>query len=495
MPWITLVTLLALVLLSLPSAFASAAVIVTPWGPPDIQPFAPGSPPTSPPLPPGADADAAPWLSITGGTVDGSWSPGDSTYTVTSIGDITVSGHSQLRWPTNADSALRAHEVGHDSLNHYEYDRNAQRKVEDAMRGFIGMKFKGEGATDAEREASAKSKARAEKNRRLKAARAALDQQMGVLSDAYDGITEHGTSPTVDTLEGIRRAIEERSRAPHAGLVPRSHDPAKPFCAANGGSQAVYDEEESRLPIVGPGLITEARFPMDPILGRGWIQVDTFVVIGAQENGTVLLSDTWIRIVDSATGDTLLNGALVEVAYLPSSVPGFPGMIQAYLVIPPPWVPGIMNTIGSPFLAELEAADLAGEMTTAWLYSPLPIFDPLGRCLMPPEGVPLAPTLGVAGPVSGVPGSPAAQPPGLSVWPRPARDAVRFAWKPVAAPLELEVYDLSGARRWATRADGSLGRWDWPGRDADGRALHAGVYFARLHGGGLDLRARVVLVR
>lgn len=492
-PWAVLITL---ILLTVSAAAASAAVVVTPWGPQDVQPFPPGEPPTDPPLPAGAVADATPFVEVGGGAFTGQWNQADSTFTVGTVDDVTVGGHTVIRWPSNADSALRAHECGHDSLNHYEYDQNAQRKTRNAMRGFSGSPFKGEGATEADRQADALAKAQVERDRRLAAARAAILRQMNVINRTYDRLTDNGRSPTVNTLQGIAQAIADHYVAPPAGLVPRTPDTSKSFCAAYGGSQGLFDEFSSHLVVVGPGVVNEAQSPMDPIVGRGTIRIEPFIVIGAQEDGTILLSDTYVQIVDSVTGDSLLSGYLAEVAYLPANVPGHLGMIQAYLEIPPPWAYGIENTIGSPFLASMEAADLAGEMTTAWLYSATPMFDPLGNCLMPTEGVPLTLTLGVAASLPGAVGNqPAPGRPGLTVYPQPGSGSVRFSWRPTATPMDLEIFDASGARRWATRLDGARGEWDWHGRDADGRSLRAGVYFARLHGDGLDLRARVVLVR
>ncbi len=489
-PW---VSLLFLALLTVSAATASAGVTVTPWGPPDITEFPPDNPP--PDLPPGEDADATAWIGWSGGAVGGSWNPADSTFTVTSLGDITLTGHTDIRVPSNADSALRAHESGHDSLNHYEYDQNAKKKVEDAMRGFTGMKFKGKGATNAERAADALAQAQAERDRRMQAAMDAIFRQMNVLNSTYDGLTDHGTSETVNTAQGITQAIAEHCVAPPAGQDPLVPDGSKSNCAALGGSQGFFDEAVGSLVVVGPGLINEAQFPTDPIVGRGAVHVQHFLLIGAQENGTVHLADTYVQIVDTVTGDSLLDGYLAEAAYMPANVPGYLGMIQAYLVIPPPWAHGIENTIGSPFLAGMEAANMAGELTTVWLYSPLPLFDLLGNPLVPPEGVPLALTLGIANPVIGVVDPPRPPRLALTVRPQPARGTVRFSWRPTAAPLDLEIFDAAGARRWATRLDGTNGEWNWQGVDQGGQSLRAGVYFARLHGEGLDLRARVVLVR
>ena len=489
-PWAALITL---ALLTAPAAVATAGVIVSPWGPPSTTEFPPESPP---PDLGDEDADAQPALGWSGGAVGGTWNPADSTFTVGSLGDITLSGHTNIRVPSDADSALRAHENGHDQLNKHEYDQNAKKKVEDALRGFTGMKFKGEGATDAARRADALAKAEAERNRRMDRALAAIAQQMDALGAAYDDLTDHGRSDTVNTTEGVAQAIAQHALAPPAGLNPLEPDESKASCGVPSGDWAFFDEIAQRLHVAGLGLINETSLPMDPIVGRGAVHVEPFVFIGPQENGTVHLSDTYLQIVDMATGDSLLNGYLVEAAYMPANVPGFAGMIQAYLVILPPWAHGIENTIGSPFLAGMQAADDTGELTMVWLYSVAPLFDLLGTCLIPPEGVPLALTLGVAASQPGAVGDPpGAARPGLTVYPQPGRGTVRFAWKPTTGPLDLEIFDASGARRWATRLDGAHGEWNWRGRDADGQPLRAGVYFARLQGGGLDLRARVVLVR
>jgi hypothetical protein len=89
----------------------------------------------------------------------------------------------------------------------------------------------------------------------------------------------------------------------------------------------------------------------------------------------VLLADVPIKIFDGFTGDTLLDGYLLQVAYMPSTLAGYPGMIQGYLDIPPQWARGIRNTIGSPFLNNLQAASNLGMQTTVWIFPSAPLFD------------------------------------------------------------------------------------------------------------------------
>ncbi len=100
--------------------------------------------------------------------------------------------------------------------------------------------------------------------------------------------------------------------------------------------------------------------------------------------------------------------------------------------------------------------------------------------------------------VSLPPGSPPAGL-ALAIAPNPARGActLRFGL-PAAAEASLDLYDLAGRRvralrsGWAPPGPSSV-RWD--GADDRGRALPAGVYFARLEAGGRTRTARVLLVR
>ncbi len=142
-----------------------------------------------------------------------------------------------------------------------------------------------------------------------------------------------------------------------------------------------------KLTFAGDKLIDLTEDPEDPILGRGEVNLGAMVRIGLRTNGTVSLSDTDLRIVDSTNGDVLLNGFVFEAAHMPSSVPGFPFVIQAYLDIPPASVGGIQNTIGSAFLAGLQQVSEQGHLTMLWFYPDQPLFDVNGEVQIPPTGM------------------------------------------------------------------------------------------------------------
>ena len=356
-------------------------VTTQPWSDPSIETFAPGMPPAD--LAAHHAADATPFVSVAGAAFGGMAAGGK--LTVTSVGAVTTSGHTLIRQPTNADDTLKAHERGHDELNKNEYDR-ASRKVKDAMRGFKGQMFMGEGATDAERNADAKEKATMERDRRLERAQDAILDQMGTLGSKFDTLTTNGTSPTVNKEKGVTDALAERGRAPGAGEQGNLPDPSQPFAGFDALSPLVYDFSHDRISLPGASLLDVASDPTDAILGRGAIQVKPFVFIGPQENGTMHLSDTSLQIVDIASGDLLMNAFLYELAYSPSSLPGFAGTIQGFLDIPPEFAGGIRNTIGSDFLDGMQALGAAGAPTDFWFFTTDALFDAQGNVIVDSDG-------------------------------------------------------------------------------------------------------------
>ena len=201
-----------------------AEVIVTEWDDPVVEEFDPDNPPTDPPIAEGEDADAMPRVDWEGGANNGTWNSATNTYTVTTLGDITLSGHTDIRVPNNATEELREHENGHDRLNKHEYEQRAKRKMEDAFRRFVGSSFVGEGETDADRQEDARTKAAEERDKRANRATDGILKQMDTLNGKYDKLTEHGTSDDIDTAEGETQAKEEQDKAPKAGDEPKKPD-------------------------------------------------------------------------------------------------------------------------------------------------------------------------------------------------------------------------------------------------------------------------------
>jgi flagellar hook assembly protein FlgD len=98
-----------------------------------------------------------------------------------------------------------------------------------------------------------------------------------------------------------------------------------------------------------------------------------------------------------------------------------------------------------------------------------------------------------------VPGAVTATPALRPNWPNPFNPstALRFDL-PEAGAVRLSVYDVGG-RLIKDLADGAYPAGShaviWDGRDAAGRAVASGSYFARLQAGGRQTTVRMSLVR
>lgn len=85
---------------------------------------------------------------------------------------------------------------------------------------------------------------------------------------------------------------------------------------------------------------------------------------------------------------------------------------------------------------------------------------------------------------------------------RPANGVLALPFRIAAGStgtMELRVFDLSGRLvRTVTQpapAGGGFGSIDWDGKDAHGQRAPDGVYFLRIHGGGIDDSRQIVLLR
>jgi hypothetical protein len=66
----------------------------------------------------------------------------------------------------------------------------------------------------------------------------------------------------------------------------------------------------------------------------------------------------------------------------------------------------------------------------------------------------------------------------------------------IGSAQHLDVLDLGGRLVRRVPLGGEPGgSWAWDGRDAEGRSVPAGLYFARLASGGRHAEARIVLIR
>jgi len=326
-------------------------VTPNPYGSPAITTFPPGTPPSD--LKPGESADATARATVDAGAEGVMFVPnGDGTFSITKI-EATTSGSTTIRQPANAGDDLKNHELGHDTLFKDEYDKNAKRKAETALKELLGKKFN---SVQEMQDAFSAT---------LKKAGAAIEQQMQTLSDKYDKLTHHGDGTGAPTNAGITDAKKERDNAKPAGQ--NAQVPNIPS-GQSSNFHAVIDAAD-HVQFQGTSAITNPAVASDPINTRGQLVIEPLIRIGLQENGSTYLSDGHLQIVDSVTGNVLLDGFLFEAAIMPSSLPGYAEMIQAYLDIPPALAGGITNSIGSPLLAEMDAEAAGGVPFSFWFFA------------------------------------------------------------------------------------------------------------------------------
>ncbi|MBI3706577.1 MAG: PEP-CTERM sorting domain-containing protein [Proteobacteria bacterium] len=287
-----------------------------------------------------------------------------------SLTGVAVDATISVRLPTNADPTLKGHEQGHVDLYTEEYKRLAKAKAEDTFRNFVGTKVPVPGATAQERKQNSQDTADKAVAALEKRAAQGIADQTDTLNKKYDKLTDSGTSKTVNTADGKAAAKKELGLAQASGLKPLV--PLDGFAsAASGPALVTLDPDSFRLSFdMSGGAVAFTSCGGDPLDGAT-ISIGSLQVIGQQENGTMRLGSGELNI---ASGDsTLLHGYLWEMAYMPSSLPGFAGMIQGYLDIPPPFTgAGITNSIGSCFLDQEQAlfdTDSTAAMSTFWLFT------------------------------------------------------------------------------------------------------------------------------
>ncbi len=357
-------------------AFAQVGVTVDPWGAPSTSTFDPKKPPDD--MDPDHDADCGPGVFYKS-TFKYKKGSADGKVVLTLIEvNVTVTGNSRIRLPTDADDKIKGHEDGHDRLFEYEYEKKAKKKFEDALRDILKMRFVGEGATREEQISSAKAKIQEEINKRMKRAQEAVFQQMSVVGNKFDNLTDHGKGKKT-TAEGEKEAKEEFDPAPPAGDEEGKADDKK-VKKSKKVSRVSYDNGNLEFHFARRPGSDPAAGPGDPVDLRGRFVLEPMVVIGSSQNGTIHLSDTTFRIVDAETGDQLMKGYVLEAAYFhKTSRRDAAGVIQGYLDVPPDDAGGINQHVRSQFLSGMGKARDAGDLTRLWIYTDAPLLDKSGH--------------------------------------------------------------------------------------------------------------------
>ncbi len=335
---------------------------------------------------PGEDADTR----IVGGvvpadsakTISVTWDTARSTLTVKGIYPISVFANITIRLPDNATQNLKDHENGHSTLMTEEYNRVANTITTTAFRGFIGTEFIGTGGTDAERRDNAFAQAKSAYATRLNNAYQGIYSRIMELNNKYDILTDHAKNPDVNSAQGMTLAKQERDRALQAGNGARQPGPQGPKAGAVDPPSVTYQPDTQDLVFTLDNALTKVTIGgittnADALVSAGaQVSIAPMKIVGVQEDGTVLFDPSEMTI--NASNSSVLHGYLLDPVYMPSSVPGFTGMIQAYLDIPPSFTgEGIENTIGSDFLSSLQSIlddPTIASVPTFWFFTDHPLF-------------------------------------------------------------------------------------------------------------------------
>ncbi|MBI3539648.1 MAG: hypothetical protein HY076_05195 [Candidatus Eisenbacteria bacterium] len=295
------------------------------------------------------------------------------------------------------------------------------------------------------------------------------------------------TAPS-DPPAGARAAVYDLRRAPSA---------------------AALGDFASATPVAGvpspsaPGTVEHAR-------ATGLTEGGTyaFAVRSRDAEGNVsatsnVVSATLPHVAPAAVRDLVVESASDTIAMLRWTATGDDGTIgrpQRYLLRAATEpidaagfaaAPYAMDAPASTASGGVERARFAGLPAGRRLWFALEAEDAVGtRSLLSNVATSLT---GVGGPLAGRAGI------GLASGTQPARAPVALWWQTSAvgenAPHRIELYDVRGRMiRAIDLGAGVGGVAQWDGRDGAGRAVRAGLYFARLASVGERTSARIVLL-
>ncbi|MFA5554468.1 MAG: hypothetical protein WDA68_07950 [Phycisphaerae bacterium] len=385
-----------MVLLLWQGAGSAEIKVTTHWGSPEYaEPYTPGNKP--PDMAEEDLADAQPRIrpaKLTGTSASFS----DPNYQFSDI-KINVTGYTYIREPNNCDPNLHAHELGHEELNRYEWNKNAKKKIEEELKDLDKEIFKGEGSSAKARKKDARNKAYAELQARLDLAYKKIFEQMKVLNEYYDKVTDHNRNgvSAADGVKETKERFDNVSPEEYKNIKPRETSKAKPGIGFGG----IFSDPCSPFgttfwPPIPLSDVNDSGVTDDTIEYRGLVDIDGFMTIGKSDNGIIELTDTALRITDSLDPCTVfLRAYIVNPQYRTSNNPMFASMIQGSLLIPLAPAECVNNVIASVWLDNIQQAAEANEYLSFWFYAEEELYDEDGNWIHGSGGVVGQLTLGI----------------------------------------------------------------------------------------------------
>ncbi len=306
------------------------------------------------------------------------------------ISTVRLRGGSTIIVPAGTDpnSKLYRHELGHDELCRFEYERHAQQKIRREIEKFFTLVKQGLFVVRSDDFADMKKVAGRHLNALLKQhinrALKSINDQMETLAKLYDSkdITDHDKN-AVDPDDAVE-AIKKGKKKVEAKRKQANNNDIKP---SNKRSTAVGTQTCRNEPngiffdppsgvFNGPfGGRFGTSFPITPLGPDNWEDEK-------DEDTHKNMTDTPFEITDLLdANNTYMYGAIFDVKYLPSNKDGFISMIQGGLYIPDDDFNGINNVIGWPWLDDMARARDVNEYTCFWFYCDQELFDEQGNWL------------------------------------------------------------------------------------------------------------------
>lgn len=385
-----LVWLMVLVSLAVVSTPANAAVSVVNNGfqsSPTIVTFPP--PPPPPTLPPGITlgkekALAVAWVAVKGGLVKTSYKNG--CLTIKSMGSVKVEGKTTIYQPTDATTHLKDHELGHDKLNRFEFERNAVKKVKAKMKGFDKKKF------CASTKKAAWAKLRAERKKRFEEAEQAILDQMDALNEAFDSeeYTDHGqnTSPTADSAVASIKAradeIIKKKKAAKAGTAgipvgppPVPLDPLL-ICSDPNAFIQFRKAQAGAIRWNPPkGIWVAPKVNFDALFGMLKVFLKNLTPVGKMDDHKDHFSDSTAVFFNAFDSNEIyMKAGIYQITLEESNDPEYAFMLHGVLDV---WGATINNAIGSDWLTVMETAATEDQTCGFWAYFDEPLLDEDGQ--------------------------------------------------------------------------------------------------------------------
>jgi hypothetical protein len=350
-------------------------ITMQPYGAPNVSTFDPSSPP------PGLDdyeADAECSFDLDADPPANGYDLGcskDGKQVSVSNMRITVSAQTDIRLPTDADQDLIDHENGHHDLFKYEFENFVKQKIADKFKDFEGIRDVPAGKTCQD----VANEIESDFNDKMDELKEAIQQQLDELSDRYDAndLTDHSRNESITAQEAVDKVKKERAdaEAKKAGSGSQVAPDNRPGKQKVTGTGAVYDANDVIMWSPVRANIENLTIPADTINTRGLLEVLKLIIIGPEKRGVIRCADSHLRMIDIVEPQMpFFEAGLYEVRILPSSVPGYAQMIQAYLNI---WK--IDNRINSDFLAFMEQQQASEQYTSFWFYAVEPLVDSTGQ--------------------------------------------------------------------------------------------------------------------